>query len=89
MTLTARVEAAVSSLEQSALDYTAAEAISVTGQNRAVSKQWAEEAENVEVEAGQYSAKHWALKVQAVADTVITALGDIDAALDTINGEVI
>ena len=46
------------------------------------SEKWADEDEGVEVEPGKYSAKHWALQVT-------TILGDINSAVDSINGEVI
>lgn len=54
---------------------------SLASENKA--QKWAEEAEDVEVETGEYSAKHWAMKAEEEAQTVG---GKLLATYDMTNG---
>src|SRR6056297_731522 len=61
--LAAEVETNTSDAESAKTDAESAQTAAETAQSKA--EDWAEEDENVEVEAGKYSAKHWSKKAES------------------------
>lgn len=75
---TASTQAAVATTKANEANTSAAAADasadnSLASENKA--EKWADEAEDVEVEAGKYSAKHWAMKAQGFAEVDATNMG--------------
>ncbi|BCD59635.1 SBBP repeat-containing protein [Nitratiruptor sp. YY08-10] len=67
-TLSGEVQTAANNAEASAQNAATSEANAANSELKAY--KWAEEAEDVEVETGKYSAKHWAIKAQAAVATL-------------------
>ena len=55
----------------------AATSEAAAGASEAKAEQWAEEAEDTEVESGKYSAKHWSAKAQGYAQSMDFTLDDV------------